>query len=986
MLAHSDDASLESSLRTAFIDADGASSDARLRTTLLTNDVRHGVKVSAVLLEELERCTSFAMSVAFVTEGGIMPFLMTLRALEEHGVHGRILTTDYQLFTEPKALRRLLAFRNLEVRLFHARSAEGFHTKGYIFQKPDYCTFIIGSSNLTSAALSTNLEWNARMVTRAEGKLAKEISEEFERLWAHEESRPAGRVIDAYEALKAERDREMREAAKLLRESREAYLRAARLEPLEPNSMQRAFVGSLEKLIRRGEKRALLISATGTGKTYAAAFAVRALCAGRVLFLVHREQIARQALASFERVLGGNAGDYGLLTGGEDTSKGARFVFATIQTVCRGSRLKTLAAQTFDFIIVDEVHRAGAPGYQKVMEALHPRFWLGMTGSPDRTDGFDIYGLFHHNIAHEIRLQEALEEDLLCPFHYFGIQDLRVEGRTRDAADFALIELESRLDHVVREATFYGSSGSRVRGLVFVSTKDEARRVADGLTKRGFPSLALTGEDRQEARLDAIERLTHTEGLGRLDYIVTVDIFNEGVDIPEVNQVLLLRPTESVIIFVQQLGRGLRKAKGKDFVVVLDFIGACETNFLIPAALSGDRTYTKERLRRFVYSGSRLIPGASSVQFDEVSKEQIFRSIDRANTSEIALLRSAYETLKFMLGRIPDLGDFEIHGSIDPVKFLTHKSFRSYYRFLKKYEKSCSVSLSAGEAKFIDWMSQKLGSSIRPSEALVLELILEKSNSLKAAFAERFSALTGLKASGAHLLSVETVLTNQFERKRESREAWAGAEILEVDASTGEWRPQATFLKALQNPDFRSMVESIAGFVLARWKKLYSDKDLWSEGTLLQRGATYTYEDVCRMLDWSRNITAQNLGGYFYDESTKTFPVFVNYEKEEGAIQYEDRFVSEREFESLSKRNRTTDSTDALRMQKKPPFEATRIYLFVRRNKEDDEAKSFYFLGEIDPAGLPRKVVMADGARAFKMPWRLRHAVPADLYGYLRGK
>lgn len=228
-----------------------------------------------------------------------------------------------------------------------------------------------------------------------------------------------------------------------------------------------------------------------------------------------------------------------------------------------------------------------------------------MSASPDRTDGFDVYSLFDHNIACEIRLQTALENDLLCPFHYFGIQDLKVNGGQVDVGDFKDLTSEERVKNIIDVAEYYGYSGDRVRGLVFCSGTDEAQALSalfNSIDKknsgRKYRTVALTGKDSEAVRRKAVEMLAadSADEDEILDYIFTVDIFNEGVDIPEINQVIMLRPTESAIIFVQQLGRGLRKAKGKEYVVVLDFIANYDNNYLIPIALSGDRTGNKDNI------------------------------------------------------------------------------------------------------------------------------------------------------------------------------------------------------------------------------------------------------------------------------------------------------------------------------------------------------------------------------------------------------
>lgn len=364
----------------------------------------------------------------------------------------------------------------------------------------------------------------------------------------------------------------------------------------------------------------------------------------------------------------------------------------------------------FDFIVIDEGHKAGALSYLNIINYFKPKFLLGMTASPERTDGFNIYDLFDNNIAHEIRLQEALEEDLLCPFHYFGIADVTFEDGEidDDFDDFNLLASGERVDYLLEKSEFYGYSGDRIKALVFCSRKDEAKMLSDEFTKRGHPSVVLTGDDSQEKRLDAIDRLTNDKNPDKLEYIFTVDIFNEGVDIPEINKVLLVRPTESPIIFIQQLGRGLRKYENKDYVVILDFIGNYKNNFMIPIALSGDRSYDKDRIRKYLMQGNKIIPGASSINFDEVSKKRIYESINNSSFSKVALFKEKYNHLKYKLGRIPMLYDFAVNAEFNPELILNHNKFDTYHTFLEYVDKDYTSHLSDEEIASLKLISKSL--------------------------------------------------------------------------------------------------------------------------------------------------------------------------------------------------------------------------------------------------------------------------------------
>ena len=426
--------------------------------------------------------------------------------------------------------------------------------------------------------------------------------------------------------------------------------------------MQVGFISNLRKILASGEDRALLISATGTGKTYASAFAMRELGFKRVLFVVHRGQLARQTKKAYENVFGKQV-TMGLLGAGYHDYD-ADYVFATVQTLSKEEHLKYYSPETFDCIILDEAHHSSASIYQKIMNFFVPKLWLGMTATPDKRDddidGRNIYEIFHYQIAYEIRLQQAMEDNLLCPFHYFGLHDLSVIGDKNKkllAKDFNSLVCDERVKHVIEQAEYYGYSGDRVKGLIFCSRIDESVELSKKFNALGYRTVALNGDATEEERSEAFERLAMneadaTEEVQPLDYIISVDILNEGVDIVEVNQIIMLRPTLSPIVFIQQLGRGLRKAEGKEYVVILDFIGNYEKNFMIPVALSGDRTYNADTIRKYVISGSCTIPGASTVHFDEIAKEKIFQSIDKIRGIK-TIIKESYFVLKNRLGRIP---------------------------------------------------------------------------------------------------------------------------------------------------------------------------------------------------------------------------------------------------------------------------------------------------------------------------------------------
>ena len=619
--------------------------------------VSNGQKVFSTIEDELLHCDRFAISVAFITRGGVTPLLQTLQELERRGVPGRILTTDYLCFSDPVALTTLAGLTNIELRMYQTEKAgNGFHTKGYIFQEQEEYRFIIGSSNLTQDALTRNMEWNTKLISTDQGEMIKSVMGEFDKLWnAKEYAKSYEDFIDEYQRQYEEKQLFQKMVAEQKRIAKNEVIPSIQSYSMQPNTMQKSFVYNLRNLRKQGIDKALLISATGTGKTYASAFAMRELGFKRVLFLVHRNQIAKQAKKSFENVFGSRI-KTGLVSGAYHDYD-AEFVFATVQTLSKDEHLQHFSKDYFDACIYDEAHHTSANSYKKVMDYFTPQFTLGMTATPDKRDdnmeGRNIYEIFHHNIAYEIRLQQAMEEDLLCPFHYFGITDLQTvsdagKSHEEQLEHFRYLTCDDRVNYVMKQANYFGYSGDRVKGLIFCSRIDEARELSRKFNERGWRTLVLSGADSEEARAEAIERLVMdvtSEEDDYLDYLITVDIFSEGTDIVEVNQVIMLRPTQSPIVFVQQLGRGLRKHSEKEYVVILDFIGNYKNNFMIPIALSGDRTYNKDTIRRYVMEGARVIPGSSSIHFDEISKKRIYEAIDKLSTPKKMLIEKYIKTV-----------------------------------------------------------------------------------------------------------------------------------------------------------------------------------------------------------------------------------------------------------------------------------------------------------------------------------------------------
>ena len=977
-------------LETAYIDGNIAS-EISYKPGFVSNNHREGKKVISVIESELLKCDKFQISVAFITLGGVTPLLQTLKELERKGVPGEILTSNYLDFSEPLALEKLHSLKNIKIRMYDTRSAKnGFHTKGYIFREEEIYRIIIGSSNITSAALTTNREWNTKLVSTAQGEMTEDILREFDELWNSEYALDYDVFYEEYkqryDIIKAQR-----------KIASEGNITSLERYKLKPNSMQVGFIANLKVILENDEKRALLISATGTGKTYASAFAMRELGFKRVLFLVHRASLAVQAKKSYQRVFGSTI-SVGLVGAGYHEYD-SDYVFATVETLNRDEHLQMYDPAEFDCIILDEAHHSSANTYQKVMNYFTPRLFLGMTATPDKRNdndsGENIYEIFNHQIAYEIRLQQAMEEDLLCPFHYFGITDLSVVQDTKSKnlseEDFNKLVCDERVKLVIEQSNYYGYSGERVKGLIFCSRNRECKELSKKFNELGYRTVALSGEDSEMVRQDAFERLAMDESDAAadktpIDYIFSVDVLNEGVDIVEVNQVIMLRPTQSPIVFIQQLGRGLRKAEGKEYVVILDFIGNYNNNFMIPIALSGDRTYNKDNIRRYVMEGERMIPGASTVHFDEVSRKRIFASVDNANFSDIRLIKENYTNLKNKLGRIPRLRDFDEYGEMDVIRIFDNNSLGSYYKFLVKYEKEYKTRLPEDEEKVIEFVSKKLANGKRIQELQMLKRMLTYARGL--AKLGLFAGLSedmkkyGRDVSQEQKENIVNVMTNEFPAGASKK---TYAKCVFIEKNENDYCPTKSFIQMLSNGEFYDILQELVEFGISRYERDYSNTYDQTDFVLYQK---YTYEDVCRLLNWEQNEVPLNIGGYKYDRKTKTFPVFINYDKAKDisdTTKYEDHFVPgyRDRLIAISKSGRSLQSEDVQNFLKAKE-RGIHVELFVRKNKDDKISKEFYYLGHMTASGKTKEFKMANTEKtAVEIEWILDVPVREDIYEYI---
>lgn len=948
---------LQQSLASALID-NKINSLPDLQPQIIYNDYNNGSNLLVELLQELQTCKRFYFAIAFITQSGLICLKECLKLLQEKNITGDILTTDYLYFNQPKALQELQQYPNLNIRIY---TKENFHIKGYIFEQNDYYTLIVGSNNLTQTALKANKEWSLKINSLANGALIHNTLSQFQQMW--QEAMPLTDIwlkqyTDKYHSLQ-----------KLKRQFATTQENIS-TNDIAPNKMQQEALKALAKLQQDNKHKALLISATGTGKTYLSAFAVKKANPKRLLFLAHREQILKQACKTFTQIIPDI--QYGILSvNHKDFHK--PYLFATINMLSKEENLTQFTPTHFDYIIIDETHRAGANSYLKILNYFQPQFLLGMTATPERTDGFDIYQLFDHNIAYEIRLNQAMQENLLCPFHYFGITDITVDDQEiNDNSTFNDLTTDARVTHIINQSQYYGFSGERLRGLIFCSQIKEAQILSQKFNERGFNTIALSGKDSQETRTNAIHKLEQKERSTGLDYIFTVDIMNEGIDIPAINQIIMLRPTKSAIIFVQQLGRGLRKYPQKDYVVILDFIGNYQNNFMIPIALSGDTSYNKDNIRHYVAEGNRFIFGSSTIHFDKIARQKIYQAIDSAKLSDTALLKNEYLQLKQKLGKIPSIFDFSQFGSIDILKFLD--KFKTYHNFLQKYDRDYTIRFNTIQEEILYFISYRFAKGKRIHELIALKLLLKNTSHLLTDIEQILTTKYHQEFTEQIKVSLIRNLTNLFTISNEQAKF---SNCIFIKENDNDYIISDIFKSALQDEKFYFQINEILDFALERYQKYYQNKYKNTNLVLYQK---YTYEEVCYLLNWPQKINPNAMAGYFYEKTTHTMPVFINYiAPDKKRVDYTNEFLSNTLITAYSKSNRKLDSSDAKHIYNAKE-EQNNLYLFVRKPSEDKEAKEFYFLGEITAQGKPEFAPKYNG---FKILYKLDTPVRADIFDYL---
>ena len=638
--------------------------------------------------DSLRHCTAFCFSVSFIKKAGLVLLFKDIEAAVERGAVGRIITSTYQNFTDIESLKSFFALQSrcenftchLDHECFHDSGymTLGYHSKGYLFEYDDRCEVIVGSSNITRYALLKNIEWDVVVSEEKNSDLYAEAMKEFEEKW--EATHPLNSDIINLYANKLN--------FAIERWDMDYDLHTANIKP---NFMQRKALKELNRYRAIGTARALVVAAAGSGKTYLAAFDALNFSPKRLLFVVHEGSILKKALETFQDVFG-NSVSYGIFSG-ESKELDADFVFATNITMAKS--LELYPKDHFDYIIVDECHHATAETYRRIIDYFEPEFLLGLTATPERLDNQDVFDLFDKNVPYELRLRDAIINDLIVPFRYYGIRDELINyglAKGEERKMVAQLATAEHCDFITKEIEKYRPEG-KLKALAFCRNVTHARMMCEAMGEH-YKTAYLTGKNDIGERIRAYNDLQSDEK--DLEILFTVDILNEGVDIPGVNMVLFLRPTESSTIFIQQLGRGLRKYENKQYVIVLDFIGnSYKRSVQIAFALSSlaDNFILEKRLMMALVQDDFKAIGLSDygveIHIDDLSKEEIISFIEKENFNSLSYLKQDYFNFRKYIGEesYPRHMDYLNNDCApDLLRFLSikigGKKCVSYYNFL----------------------------------------------------------------------------------------------------------------------------------------------------------------------------------------------------------------------------------------------------------------------------------------------------------------
>ncbi|MFB9522540.1 DUF3427 domain-containing protein [Streptomyces cremeus] len=915
-------------------------------TALITNspeDPNLGFELRA----ELATADRVDLLCAFVKWHGLRVLEQSLKSARERGVPIRVITTTYIGATERRALDRLVQEFGAEVKINYELRSTRLHAKAWLFRRNSrYDTAYVGSSNLSKAALLEGLEWNVRLSSVATPAVLRKFEATFDSYWSE----------SAFESYDPDRDGErlseaLRTAAGKMGQPADRRIQLSGLD-VRPYPHQRDMLERLEvERTVHDRHRNLLVAATGTGKTVMAALDYKNLRQKygrdlRLLFIAHRQEILQQSLRTYQDVL--NDAEFGELLVGTDIPERWTHVFASVQSL-HPRALERLGTDHFDVIVIDEFHHGTAPTYRRIVDHFLPEELLGLTATPERMDGKSIQDeFFDGRIAAEMRLWEALENELLSPFHYFGITDntdmRAVEwkggGYVTSSLNNVLTGNDARARLVIKAVQEKVMEPGSMRALGFCVTVAHAHFMAEAFRKAGLGAVALSGENSRTERQQALADLKN----GSLQVIFSVDLFNEGLDVPDVDTLLLLRPTSSATIFLQQLGRGLRRSEGKAVLTVLDFIGQHRKEFRFENQFRALTNLTRRRLQQAVENDFPQLPSGCQIILEPKAKKLIVENIkNQIGVNVTALAREVAS-----------------YGELNLATYLEESG-----RELKE--------LYRGNGNSWTGLLRRAGLLDGPAPDGEAALLKRLPSFLHVDDPARVGVYAKMLRDDAP----------SYAHLSEQEQAYARMLYFSLWPLSGFDSYEAGFASLALQQAVRSELLQVLAYNAAHTEHVPRPLEGELAGLPLTVHASYTREEILPAL--GQSTYNKFLPGHFREgvkwcEDLKTDALLITLKKDEKDFspetRYRDYAMSETRFHWESQ-NQTSETSPTGQRYQKHASEGSHVLLFARRYKTTD-------IGSSQPWMLlgPAEYVCHEGSKPMAITWDLHHEMPAEVWTY----
>ncbi|MDW0116664.1 DUF3427 domain-containing protein [Sporosarcina thermotolerans] len=913
-------------------------------TPLTQSSLFTGSHAEPNMLEELKKeiATSDEIEwlVSFIKWSGLRIIIEELRDFTERGGYLKIITTSYMEATDFKALEELSKLSNTEIRVSLDKDRTRLHAKAYLFKrKTGFSTAYIGSSNLSNPALTSGLEWNLKVTEKDSFDIIRKFEATFEGYWNDEE----------FKSLSADDEENWSKVRQSLIKDQVAETKEQYFLDIRPYHYQQEILDELEvERTVHGHMKNLVVAATGVGKTVISAFDFKRFLHkkpnAKLLFIAHREEILKQSMYTFRAIL--KDANFGEMFVGRFEPISFNHLFMSIQSWNSRKMIEKTTADFYDFIIVDEFHHATAPTYRALLEYYEPSILLGLTATPERMDNQNVLGYFDDRIASEMRLTEAIDRKLLSPFHYFCVTDnvdlsaIKWSRRGYDTDELTKVYTSNdrRSDLVIQSINRYVTDLNQVKALGFCVSVEHAKYMAAYFNSKKIPSIALHGDSSDHERDTAKRKLIS----GEIKFIFVVDLYNEGIDIPQVNTVLFLRPTESLTVFLQQLGRGLRLSDNKDCLTVLDFVGQAHADYPFEEKFRALVGRTKHSIKHYIENGFFHLPKGSVIQMEKIAKEYILRNVkDVKNTKQNLIKKLKY--FEEDTGEKLTLSNFLHYHHLTLADFYGTGRNRSFER----------LKVEAGISE--PFQSEYEGIFIKRIHSL---FHLDSVDLIR--FLQKYLE-DGVIENEEQQLMVGMLYYSFFDTPPKN----AGFESMHAGV-------QELFANDVLKKEILEVLEVCMGRILSVEKP--SPFEFTSP---LRVHAQYTSDQVLAAFGYfNEDVKPAFREGvkYFEDKQTDIFFITLNKSDKDfsPSTQYEDYAISDMLFHWQSQ-NKTSDTSPTGKRYINQRKTGNKIALFVREYRQKDRYTSpFVFLGTAD-------YVRHEGNRPISFEWRLHEAMPARL-------